>query len=266
MAMGMTIRPMRAALGAVVEGLDATVEIERHAQQELVDAWNEHSLLFFPEVHLTPEQQVRLAGVFGPQLAATTESAKDNRNIPTLRDEGFPQVLVLDSTFGDPGTTAVWHTDVTFVDNPPIGSLFCMESPAPSGGDTMWISQRRAYAALSEPIKMLIGGLSAVHGRAPHTSTSEHPIVKYHDGNGLPHLFVNRGWTAAINGLSSIEARHLLNLLVEHSEKPEFQVRWQWSAGDAVLWDNRCTMHYAVYDYGTEFRRARRVTIYNNAP
>jgi taurine dioxygenase len=263
--MGMNITPMRAALGAVVEGLDVTVEVDSQTAAELVKAWHDHQVLFFPQLNLSPAQQVAFAGVFGPRLAATTESGKDYRNTGTLDEGGFPEILILDSSKGAFQATNVWHTDVTFTDQPPIGSLFCMETPAPSGGDTMWSSQRAAYAALSEPIKQLLGGLTAVHGRPPLTNTSVHPVVKHHSGNGTPHLFVNRGWTNAIKGLSAIEARHLLNMLVEHSERPEFQIRWQWQAGDAVLWDNRCTMHYAVYDYGSEYRYARRVTIYEDA-
>jgi taurine dioxygenase len=245
--MGMTITPMRAALGAVVEGVDATTDIPVEIVEELRDAWHRHQVLFFPQLHLTPAQQLRLARAFAPRLAATTETGIDSdyRGVPTLADQGFPEILLLDTAMygkAAPGTN-VWHTDVTFAPKPPIGSLFCMEMVAPSGGDTMWASQRAAYAALSDPIKQLIDGLQGVHG---------------------PHLFVNRGWTASIKGLESLEARHVLNMLIEHSEKPEFQIRWQWTDGDAVLWDNRCTMHYAVYDYGSERRVARRTTLYTD--
>ncbi len=264
----MTITPMRAALGAVVEGVDATTDIPADVADELIAAWHRHQVLFFPQIHLAPAKQLRLARVFGPKLAATTETGvgSDYRGVPTLADEGFPEILVLDTAMygkAAPGTN-VWHTDVTFAPKPPIGSLFCMEMVAPSGGDTMWSSQRAAYAALSEPIKQLISGLEANHGRPPLTATAMHPVVQHHDATGEPHLFVNRGWTASIKGLESLEAKHVLNLLIEHSEKPEFQIRWQWSDGDAVLWDNRCTMHYAVYDYGSERRKARRTTIYSD--
>lgn len=256
---------MRAALGAVVEGVDATTDIPVEVAAELLDAWHRHQVLFFPQIHLTPEQQLRLAGVFGPRLEATTETGTDYRGGPTLAAEGFPQILVLDTDMYNgnvvPGTNS-WHTDVTFAPEPPIGSLFCMEISAPSGGDTMWSSQRAAYAALSDPIKQLIGGLTASHGRPPLTGVNSHPVVRIHEGNGEPHPFVNRGWTNGLRGLPPLEARHLLAMLLEHSEQPEFQIRWQWHDGDAALWDNRCTMHRAIYDYAGERRRARRATIY----
>jgi taurine dioxygenase len=79
---------------------------------------------------------------------------------------------------------------------------------------------------------------------------------------GRRALFVNRGWTTGVPGLSAIESRNLLNLLFEHCERPEHQVRWTWAPGDAALWDNRVTMHYAVDDYGDAARVLHRVTIY----
>jgi taurine dioxygenase len=262
--MGMNITPFRGALGAVVEGLDTTVEFSDDIANELRAAWHDRQVLFFPGLNLKPADQVRMARLFGNRLAATTETGNDYRNLRTLADDGFPEVLVLDSSFGRPDT-ANWHTDVTFAEQPPIASLFSMERPAPSGGDTLYSSQRAAYAALSEPIKTLIADLSAIHGRPPRTGSATHPVVQFHEANGLPHLFVNRGWTRQLKGLSPIEGRNLLNLLLEHAEQPEFQIRWQFQAGDAVLWDNRCTMHYAVYDYHGETRRARRVTIYQDS-
>jgi taurine dioxygenase len=201
--------------------------------------------------------------VFGPRIAATTDAGADYRGAPTLAEEGFPQLLLLDTGLGHkPRTTNEWHTDVTFTPNPPIGSLFAMEIPAESGGDTLWSDQHLAYDGLSEPVRRLIGGLSAVHGRPPTTGTSVHPMVGHHTVTGRPYLYVNRGWTRSVQGLHDQESRHLLEMLFERAERPELQVRWRWSAGDAALWDNRCTMHYAVADYGTERRRARRATIY----
>jgi len=262
----LTVTPLPAALGAVVEGLslDCTDDdLHGALGEELRDAWAAHQVLFFPRLGLTPTDQLRLARVFGARLAATTETGGDYRNAPTLADEGFPELLRLDTAKGHrPAATAAWHTDVTFTEHPPIGSLFCMEVPAASGGDTMWSNQLRAYERLSEPVQRLIGELSAVHGMPPRTTTAVHPMVGRHDVTGRPYLYVNRLWTRSVDGLSPLESRHLLAMLFEHAEQPEFQVRWRWSAGDAALWDNRCTMHYALSDYGTEHRSARRATIY----
>jgi taurine dioxygenase len=163
----------------------------------------------------------------------------------------------------DPRQTAVWHTDVTFTDNPPIGSMFVMEIAATSGGDTMWSNQIKAFNSLSQPIQDFISGLDANHGRPPMTGTAVHPMVREHHVTGEKALFVNRGWTNSIVGLKPIESMHLLEVINQTAERPELQIRWKWTSGDAALWDNRYTMHYALNDYRGQRRRARRATIYN---
>jgi taurine dioxygenase len=260
-----TVTPLNAALGARIEGLDLEAldnPVTGNAiVAELTQAWTDHLVLFFPQINLTPAQQVMLAGKFGSNLAATTETGGDYRNAPSLADEGFPELLRISTQ--SKRSTNVWHTDVTFVETPPIGSLFCMEQPAAAGGgDTMWSNQYLAFESLNESVRQMISTLTAVHGRPPLTGTAEHPVIGVHPVSGRTYLNVNRGWTHSIKRLSSIEARHVLEMLIETAERPEFQVRWQWSVGDAVLWDNRCTMHYAVDDYGTKPRHARRATIY----
>ena len=260
--MTFSVTALPGALGGVVEGLDPD-QLSTDVVGELRDAWHKHLVLFFPKVNFEPAQQVKLAGMLGAHVAATTEQG-DYRNTQTLADEGFPEILVLDTARGlNPSVTANWHTDVTFAANPPIGSLFCMEIPAVGGGDTMWSNQYAALERLSPPIRSLISGLNAVHGRPPRTGTATHPMVKVHPGTGRECLFVNRGWTHSVEGLSTSESAHLLAMINDTAERPELQIRWQWTAGDAALWDNRCTMHYALADYGTQRRRARRATIYD---
>ncbi len=264
-----SVTPLQGALGAVVEGLDVPSLSDGDLSDvaaELAALWSRFLVLFFPAIDLSPADQVRLAARFGSRLAATTETDSDYRKSPTLAEEGFPQILVLDSGTDrfDARQTAVWHTDVTFAANPPKGSLLCMEIPATSGGDTMWSNQMRAYESLSEPIRRLIGELTAVHGRPPLTGTTSHPMVITHHETGDPVLFVNRGFTSAINDLSSTESSNLLAAIFAIAERPEHQIRWKWSAGDAALWDNRYTMHYAVNDYAGQRRRVRRTTIYQD--
>ena len=258
------IVPLGGALGARVVGFNVE-ELDDELGVELRQAWAEHLVLFFPEAHLTPAQQLRLARVFGPRLAATTETGGDYRGATTLAADGFPEILVLDTAKGlKKASTNVWHTDVTFTETPPIGSLFCMDIPAVNGGDTLWSNQYLAYDGLSEPIRTLIGGLTAVHGLPPITGFAAHPMVKVHPVTNRTALFVNRGWTRMVKELVDPESRHLLEMLFERSERADYQIRWQWTAGDAALWDNRCTMHYAVDDYGSQHRAARRATIYDN--
>lgn len=251
------ISPLPQSLGAVVEGLEP--DGLHAATDALRAAWREHLVLFFPKLGLTTEQHVALGSIFG-SLAATSTAGDDYRSHE--RHGPGDEVLVLDGSRKEDRANA-WHTDVTFTPSPPIGSLLSMQVCPEKGGDTLWSSQYAAYEALSPAVRALVDGLEAVHGRHGLTALTKHPMVRVHPESGRRALFVNRGWTTSVVGLTAIESRHLLQMLFEHCERPEYTVRWTWSPGDAALWDNRCTMHYAVDDYGDAERVLHRVTIYD---
>ena len=254
--MALTIAPLPQSLGASVTGLDLASGLTADLIAELRAAWFDNLVLFFPQLHLTNDQHLALGQVFG-DLAATSQKDDDYRAQTTFGPNG--EILVLD---GAEQRANAWHTDVTFTTTPPAGALLSMQSCPARGGDTMWSNQYAAYDALAEPVKVLIEGLTATHGRPGITGSASHPMVITHPATGRKALFVNRGWTSRIDGFSPIESRGLLDMIFTHSEKPEFTVRWSWHPGDAALWDNRCTQHYAVDDYGTEPRVLHRVTIY----
>ena len=256
----MTITPLPQALGALVEGLDLAAGIDDDVAQRLRHAWHENLVLFFPGLGLTMDQHVALGAVFGT-LAATSQGQDDHRAHEALGPNG--EILVLDGARPADRANA-WHTDVTFTPSPPIGSLLSMQTCPDKGGDTLWSSQYAAYDALAPSVRQFIDGLDAVHGRPGLTDSSTHPVVVTHPDTARRALFVNRGWTARIVGLSQIESNGILGMLFDHSERPEFTTRWTWHAGDAALWDNRCTMHYAVNDYGDAARVLHRVTIYGS--
>lgn len=256
--MSFTITPLPQALGATVEGLDLSRGIDADTVRRLRAAWHENLVLFFPGLHLDEEQHVALGSVFG-SLAATSKADDDYRDQQTAGPNG--EILVLDAARPEARANA-WHTDVTFTATPPIGALLSMKTCPDKGGDTIWSNQYAAYEALSPKIRELIDDLEAVHGRPGLTGTTTHPMVITHPDTGRRALFVNRGWTTRIVGLSHIESQGILGMLFDHAERPEFSVRWTWRPGDAALWDNRCTMHYAVNDYGDATRILHRVTIY----
>lgn len=253
------VTPLPQALGAVVEGLD--VEDLAAARPALLEAWRTHLVLFFPQLALTEQAHVALGSCFG-RLAATSDAGDDFRSHAAGGDGG--QILILDGARPEDRANA-WHTDVTFTERPPAGSLLSMQVCPARGGDTLWSNQYAAYEALSPAVRSLIDDLDAVHGRPGLTGSTTHPMVLRHPVTGRRALYVNRGWTTSVTGLSSIESRGLLSMLFDHAEQPEFAVRWTWTAGDAALWDNHATMHYAVNDYGAQARVLHRVTIYEDA-
>lgn len=212
--MALTIEPLPQALGARVTGLDPAAPIDAALEAELRAAWAEHLVLFFPGLGLTDEQHIRLGSVFGA-LAATSQSDDDYRTKDKRGPNG--EILVLD---GAKERANAWHTDVTFTAHPPIGSLLSMQVCPTRGGDTTWANQIAAYEALSTPVRAFLDGLTATHGRPGLTGMSSHPMVVTHPVTGRRALYVNRGWTARIDGLSQIESQGILQMLFAHSEKP----------------------------------------------
>ncbi|MGW9263645.1 TauD/TfdA dioxygenase family protein [Gordonia terrae] len=197
------------------------------------------------------------------------------------------EVYSLDSA--DNGFADVWHTDVTFMPRPPMGSILRPVVLPRNGGDTNWADAELAYRSLSEPIRRMIDGLSAVHdgnrefgyylkqrrnGRGNTWDGEEvtelvpvtHPVVRIHPETGRKSLYVNPGFTSHIDGVSEAESRGILDLLYAHLTKPEHIVRHRWRLGDLVLWDNRNTLHYANRDYGDARRVMHRITLRGEAP
>ena len=257
--MSLTITPLPSVLGATVTGLDVSGGLTAAVIEQLHDAWSEYLVLFFPQLNLTLEEHIALGEAFG-RLAATTTGDEDYRGQPTTGPNG--EVLILDASTPQ-GRANAWHTDVTFAATPPNGALLSMQICPSVGGDTLWSNQYLAYDALSPEMKERIEGLEGIHGRPGISALTPHPMVKVHPVTGRKALFVNRGWTTSVVGMDQTEANAILFALFNHAEKPEFNTRWHWTTGDAALWDNRCTMHYAVNDYEAAPRILHRVTIYD---
>jgi alpha-ketoglutarate-dependent taurine dioxygenase len=238
----------------------------------------EHKVLFFSGQHsLDPDRQVTL----GRRLGQVTES---HPVVPGV-DEAHPEIYALDSAEG--GFADIWHTDVTFVRRPPLGSVLRAVVLPPTGGDTQWADAQLAYESLSAPVQRLADELVAVHDgtrefgyylaqREARTrwegeqyralTPVEHPVVRVHPETGRKGLFVNPGFTSHIKDVSDAESRSLLDLFYAHITKPEHIVRHRWSVGDVAMWDNRSTLHYANRDYGGERRVMHRITLRGDAP
>jgi taurine dioxygenase len=203
--------------------------------------------------------------------------------VPSLEDQ--PNVLDLDYS-RTANRANVWHTDVTFVDRPPFGSVLRAITIPPYGGDTIWANTVAAYQSLPEHLRALADSLRVVHGNAfDYVKLSEaspgyqqyaaqfasiefeteHPVVAVHPETGERALLLG-GFARTIRGLSPSESADLLRIFHAHVTKPEHTVRWTWREGDVAFWDNRSTQHYAVADYGDQPRRLQRITIAGHLP
>jgi taurine dioxygenase len=210
----------------------------------------------FPDQRLSPDEHVAFACRFGtPDVRPV---------LPKLSDE-HQEIVALDSDTGD--RTDYWHTDATYDAAPPRASIVQMEVCPATGGDTMWSNQYLAYELLSEPMRDLLDGLSAVHVAERYGTgrTAEHPAVRVHPETGRKSLFVNRTNTSHFVQLRPGESDALLNFLCEFSEQPRLQCRYHWSAGAVAVWDNRCTQHYAIFDFDGR-RVIHRVAVVGDAP
>jgi taurine dioxygenase len=258
----------------VVEGIRLDPGVDDATVTAIRAALLEHKVVWFRDQSLDGASITALAARFGtPTEAHPVE--------PSL--EGHPEVLPLDS---DEGARAdVWHSDLTFQECPPLGAiLHALEVPG-VGGDTIWADMIGAYQSLSATLRDFIDGLTATHsptkaggyfaGRdrtggeaadAAATAVARHPIVRRHPETGARSLFVNPLFTDKVDGLRRNESDALLGLLYKAAVAPERLVRWRWEAGDVAMWDNRCTMHYALLDFGTERRRMLRVALEGDKP
>jgi len=272
------LEPLGPHFGAIVHGLDlATVTDQQVA--EIRAALVDRKVLFFRDQVLDDDAQVTL----GRRIGELTASHPVVGGV----DEQHPEVYALDSA--DNGFADVWHTDVTFMRRPPLGSILRAVTLPPTGGDTNWADSQLAYDSLAAPVQRLADQLTAVHDgtrefgyylaqrrggkgnewdgeTVTRLDPVEHPVVRVHPETGRKGIFVNPGFTSHIVGLSEFESRAVLDLLYAHLTKPEHIVRHRWRPGDVAMWDNRGTAHYANRDYGTERRVMHRITLRGDVP
>ena len=274
----MKIERLSPALGAIISGIDLNATLNGEAQQGLQAALVEHQVLFLRQQFLQAEQQRDLALLFGDLHIHPIYPAH----------ERVAEVMVLDSHKQDLRDNELWHTDVTFIQTPPLGCVLSAQQVPEFGGDTLWASSTAAYAALSKPMQALLDGLSASHdirksfpaarfaiteadaarfekAKQDHPPVS-HPVVRTHPVSGKKGLFVSEGFTTHINELTDTESEALLRFLFAHATHPNFQVRWHWQAGDVAIWDNRATQHFANFDYGAAHRIMHRATVLGDKP
>ena len=258
-------------IGAEVCDVDLAAPLSNEQAQDLHDAWLDWKLLVFRDQELTREHHKAFARRFGKLHVHPMQH----------QYRGDPEILKV-KTSGDSAYTAGdgWHTDVTCDEIPPLGSmLYVTETPACGGGDTLFADMCLAYELLSEPMRQFLGGLTAVHdGALPYVGSykstppeggyprNEHPVVTRHPETGRPVLYVNRGFTSHIVGLSSAESRAVLDMLYRHIDStPRLWCRVEWRPQTLTFWDNRCTQHHAVWDYYPHSRYGERVSIVGDA-
>ena len=265
-----TVNRIAGALGAEVGGIDLA-ELNDAAVAEIRAAFLKHQVLFFRDQNLSRDQHKAFGRRFGRLHIHPFEQQ--------LKNEGHSEIVVFKSDAHKRFVSGVWHTDATFLANPPISSILrCIAAPE-FGGDTMWASMYAAYDALSDRMQGMLSDLVAIHdtGRAFGVAarrkedisgenglrmvSTEHPVVRIHPETGRKALYVNFHFTSSIKDMHPAESAALLQFLFAHVQNPDFSCRFRWRAGSVAMWDNRCTQHRAVADNLTAPRHLERVAI-----
>lgn len=266
-----SVEPLTGSIGAEISNVDLR-DLDDELVAEIQHAWMDHKVLFFRDQQLDQGQHVAYGRALGElEIHPFVEQAPEH-----------PEIIVLESTPDKFVAAEYWHSDVTFRASPPLGSVLYGRVIPSHGGDTCWANMELAYELLPDTVKEQIDGAYAVHSyvkpfgkgmtdqeRAEALEKypdQKHPVVRTHPVTGAKSLFVNRTFTLTIDGMTPDESRDLRYKLYEQATIPEVQCRFRWRPDSIAQWDNRCTQHYAVPDYGGFSRRVERVTLVGDRP
>jgi taurine dioxygenase len=264
-------------LGAEVTGVDLSRDLDDGTVAAIRAAWLEHCVIFFRDQDLAPAHFLAFAKRFGAVV-----------EYPFVKGiEGFPEIIPVVKLEQDKTNFGgIWHSDTSYLEAPPMGTMLIAREVPPHGGDTLFANAYLAYEALSDGMKRLLDGLVAINtssladnSRARADSMrqnlrsdakkeylAEHPIVRTHPETGRKALYCNVGHTLHFRDMSVEESRPILEYLFRHQIRPEFTCRFAWRVGSLAFWDNRCALHNPINDYHGYRRVMQRITLAGDKP
>tara|TARA_A100000164_G_scaffold91423_1_gene79053 strand:- start:464 stop:1315 length:852 start_codon:yes stop_codon:yes gene_type:complete len=264
-------------IGAEISNIDLSQDLSEEKLDQIYQDLIDYKVIFFRNQEISPKNHIALAKSFG-------EIEPPHPVYPHVKD--FPEIVLLENDANNPPDTDEWHTDVTFKSDPAFASILYSKIIPPSGGDTLWCSLSAIYEALPDDTKKYLETLRAVHDMGSFRNNfidddneksaqnvnegfqkfgnAIHPMVKVHPISKNKLLYINPGFTSQIVGMNMTDSNNLLTYLFNFMNKPEFQIRFKWSANTIAIWDNRCTMHYAIGDYMPHHRQMNRITVLND--
>jgi taurine dioxygenase len=269
------VKPYAPNIGGVITGVDLSKDISDYEQNFIKEAFHKYQVLFFQEqLEISPENHIKLGKCFG--------DLHIHPAAPKMKS--FPEIFEIhthkDSKISNGAED--FHSDVSCDTEPPLGTMLQLHILPQYGGDTMFSNMYMAYDSLSKPMQNFLNGLRASH-ESEHFYRNRyekqdqldpkkkypsaiHPIVRTHPETKKKALYINKFFTTRIEGLSKQESKLILEYLFNHCEKTDFQIRYRWNKNDMAFWDNRCTLHKAIWDYHPMERKGRRVTIRGTIP
>lgn len=272
-----TVTKIAGAIGAEIGGVDLRRELPDETIAEIHLAWNAHVVIFFRDQELTNAQYLAFAERIGKPV-----------EYPFIRGiDGFPVITPVVKLENDRiNFGGIWHSDTTYLQEPPMGTFLIAREVPPQGGDTLFSNQYLAYESLSEGLKQTLSTLTGISSsakadvsksredrmanspaaRANEVLEAEHPVVRTHPETRRRALYINVGHTLRFKDWTVEESAPLLNYLHQHQIKPEFTCRFQWRTGSLALWDNRAALHYPLNDYHGYRRIMHRITLQGDRP
>jgi taurine dioxygenase len=266
--MSIEVKKLSGSIGAVISGVDLSVELMGEQVDGLRRAWLDNLVIFFRDQDLTPDQFLAFARRVGRPVPYPL--------LPSI--EGYPEIIeVLKLEHERVNFGGVWHSDTAYLDEPPMATMLLARQIPPAGGDTLFANGYLAYETLSDGLREILDRLDAVSSSAlaDVSKTREdrrgdaamvdyesvHAVVRIHPETERRSLYVSPAHTARFANLTEEESRPLLGYLFQHQVRPEFTCRFQWEPGSIALWDNRCALHNPVNDYHGYRRSLHRITM-----
>ncbi len=255
------VQPRSGTLGAEIKGVDLSATIDDALFGEIEQAFHDHLVIVLRNQIIEPGDLLAFSKRFGP---VEPHPLGSRRGL-----DGHPEVMVLENKPGKLGPrNDFWHSDISFGEKPPLGSILYSITITEGRADTMFCNMYDAYESLSNGLRSTLDGMTAMHSaeklvaEVPNRlsvdvapAAVEHPVVRTHVGTGRKALYINPHYTLNFKDWTPEESAPLLDMLTSHATRPENVYRHQWQVGDVLMWDNRCTMHYAVRDYDDSMPR-----------
>ena len=271
------VRPIAGALGAEIHGINLASELDSGTVAAIRRAFLDHLVIFFRDQELPPERFLAFARRLGTPV-----------EYPLVKGiDGYPEIIRVakleDETVNFGG---IWHSDTTYLEAPPMGTMLVAREVPPIGGDTLFANMYLAYETLSGGMKRLLEGLKGISTsvkadatrtredriksdpttQSRHEFVAEHPVVRTNPETGRKALYVNVAHTVRFAGMTEAESAPILGYLFQHQVRPEFTCRFAWRAGSLAFWDNRATQHNPVNDYHGYRRVMHRITLAGDRP
>jgi taurine dioxygenase len=271
------VRALSRAVGAEILGINLLEPVSDGQIADIRKIWLQHGVVFFREQPLEPGAFQAFAQRFGEII--------EYPFVKGLPD--FPLIVpVLKLPHEKHNFGGVWHTDTTYLQEPPMATMLIAREIPPVGGDTLFASNYAAFEGLSPALQDTLRTLKGVNSSAKAAVThsredrladsatdkgrselnSEHPVVRTHPETGRQALYVNPGHTVRFAGWTEDESAPLLNYLFEQQVKPEYTCRFVWRPGSIAFWDNRCALHNPINDYHGHKRLLHRITLKGDKP